>query len=373
MLPLNQLVTDTTSIFIRLITRLLHWFIPTQSCPRIWFSRFKSLTRIGLLLLLFVSHSFSVRSQGDSVAFRQQVKFTCDNNFFLLNGDDGYYTSGMFLAYSRLLSKHASNTRKRILSAEIGQEIYNAHSRKILPRPNVALNIPGGLEQIDRPIAGYLFGKVSHTRFYADRSLLKLGISIGSIGKNSFGQDVQEYWHKVIGVKDYWNWVWDYQVSNEWGGNLHSTFAYALLDIRQRSSVQVTSISQATIGTINTNLSQAFLLQIGKLRPLSSSTYWDSRLYQTSAPSENHIEWFFFCKPEIKYQVYNATIEGGMFTDDKGPILSDISPFVLSNEFGLRFSLPRFSLGYTIVFQTREAQSQFHTQSYASIVGSFCF
>lgn len=329
--------------------------------------------KISVLLFLFVSYSFQGVGQGDSATFRQQVKFTCDNNFFLLNGDDGYYTSGMFLTYNRLLSKGASTARKRILSMEMGQEIYNAHSRKILPNPNIPLNIPGGLNQIDRPIAGYLFGKITHTQFYDDRMLLKLGFSVGTIGQNSFAQNVQEYWHTVIGVKHYWNWVWDYQVLNEWGVNAHSTFGYAFLDIRERSKVQVTSISQVTVGTIYSNLSQAFLLQIGKLRPSSSSCYWDSRLSLRNTESSNRLEWFFFYKPEIRYQVYNATIEGGMFRDDKGPILSDIHPFVLSNELGLRFSLSRFSLGYAIAFQTREAKSQFHTQSYGSIVGSFCF
>lgn len=360
------------SYFIRVVSQILHSLIHSRSSRRIGPVGFRSL-RIGILGLLLVSHGISVRGQSDSVSFRNQLKVTCDNNFFLLNGDDGYYTSGMFLTYTRLLSNHTSSALKRILSVEIGQEIYNAHSRKILPKPNIALNIPGGLEQIDRPIAGYLFGKVSYSTFYTERSMLELGISAGTIGQHSFGQNVQEYWHTVIGVKNYWNWVWDYQVSNEWGMNLHSTFAYALLDTRQGSNFQVTSIAQATLGTIYTNLSQSVLFQVGKLRPLSSSAYWDSRLQLTNTPAENRIEWFFFYKPGLKYQAYNATIEGGLFNDDKGPILSDINPFVLSNEWGFRFSLPRLSLGYSIILQTREAKSQFHTQSYASIVGSFCF
>lgn len=333
----------------------------------------KSKLKVIASLLLFVLCSFSGMGQGDSSDFRQQVKFVCDNNFFLLNDEDGYYTSGMFLSYSRLLSDLSLTSRKKIFSVEIGQEIYTAHSRKILPQPNIRLNIPGGLEQIDRPIAGYLFGKFSHSTFYTTRSMMEIEISMGTIGENSLAQDVQEYWHSVIGVKDYWNWVWDYQVENEWGINMHGTFAYGLRKPDQRSLFQITSITQATLGTIYTNFSQGILFQIGKLQPLSSSAYWDSRLSLTRNANVKRAEFFFFYKPELKYQLYNATIEGGIFNDTKGPILSEIRPFVLSNEFGLRFSLPRFSLGYTVVLQTREARSQFNTQLYASIVGTFCF
>lgn len=61
--------------------------------------------------------------------------------------------------------KNSGKADKTILSLEVGQKIFAAHSRKILPSPNIPLNIPGGIDQIDRPIAGYLFGKFSRTSF----------------------------------------------------------------------------------------------------------------------------------------------------------------------------------------------------------------
>ena len=331
---------------------------------------FRHSLKFGVVVILLCP-SFSARSQSSGPrSLRQQLTFLCDNNFFLLNGEDGYYTSGMFLKYDRV-SKKSSNISKKILSYEIGQEIYNAHARKILRAPNS--RFPGGIEEIDRPIAGYLFGKITRSSFYNDKRLLTLGFSIGTVGKNSFGQDVQEFWHRVIGVKDYWNWVWDYQVSNEVGANLHVTFANALLS-RDQDFIQITPITQATLGTTFTNVSQAFLMQIGRLRPMSSSTFWNSRVQLPNEQSHGQlVEMFLFYKPSIKYQLYNATIQGGMFTTNKGPILSDVQPFVIAHEVGLRFSTPRFGLGYHMVFQGKEAKSQFYQQSFASIVGSICF
>lgn len=357
------------------VYRTLHSSLSTFITNLFFYCHAGTKPELKTITIIFhlVALSFSATGQQDSTNFRQQAKFVCDNNFFLLNDEDGYYTSGMFLSYSRLLADLSLTSHKKIFSVEIGQEIYTAHSRKILPRPNIPLNIPGGLEQIDRPIAGYLFGRISYATFYTTRSMLELGISAGAIGTNSFAQDVQEYWHNVIGVKDYWNWVWEYQVENEFGVNLHGSFAYALLKPEQQSLFQITPTTQATLGTIYTNFSQSILFQLGRLRPLSSSVQWDSRVGQGRNTDVDNVEFFFLYKPELKYQLYNATIEGGMFNDNKDAILSDVNPLVLSNEIGLRFSLPRFSLGYSIVFQTREAKSQFHTQSYGSIVGSFCF
>jgi lipid A 3-O-deacylase len=326
--------------------------------------------KVGLMLSFFISCNFYSKGQDDKAIMRQQLTISCDNNFFLLNGDDGYYTSGMFIKYSRISPKE-SGTSKTIFSYEIGQEIYNAHSRKILPIKSTS--IPGGIEEIDRPIAGYLFGKVTRSTFLKDHKMFELGISIGTIGANSFGRNVQEFWHSKIGVKDYWNWVWDYQVTNAVGVNAHGTFGYSLIK-QPKSFFQLTPVTQATLGNTFTNFSQAMLFQVGRLRLMSSSTFWNSRLQLTQASTDGRaVEWFLFYKPEIKYQLYNATIQGGYFKSDKGPIISDIKPFVVTHEVGVRFSVPRFSVGYTVVFQSREARGQFYRQSYASLIGSLCF
>lgn len=297
---------------------------------------------------------------------QQQIGLNFDNNFFLFNGDDGYYTNGTFVKYNRIDRRFSDRIVKQVFSFELGQKIFIAHSRKILPSPNLTLGVPGGIDQIDRPIAGYLFGKISQTKFYKNQTLLELGISAGSIGGNSLSQNVIEVWHQAIGIKDYWNWVWNYQVKNEFGINLHSTFAHSLL--RQTSFLQLTPITQATVGSTYTDVSQSFLFQAGKVRHMSSSSFWSSRLATKESTEENlGLELFIFYKPEIRYQIYNATIQGGMFSNDKGLVLSEINPFVLAHEFGVQFSRPQFSLRYSMTFQSKEAKSQFFNQSHASI------
>jgi len=322
-------------------------------------------------LIIFIFYALPSTCQDrDSEALRHQLTFTCDNNFLLFDGDDGYYTDGVFLRYDRISRKETPASVKRIFSYEIGQMMYTAYSRKILPASQSG--IPGGISQIDRPIAGYLFGKATRSSFYHDRRMLALGVSIGTIGENSLSKEAQEFWHRMIGVKDYWNWVWDYQVKNEVGINIHGTFANSLIN-RKNSFFQITPVTQATLGTTFTNLSQAVLLQFGRLRPMSSSSYWHSRLQLTGSSTNSPMELFLYYKPEVKYQLYNATIQGGLFRSDKGPILSEIKPFVFSHEVGIRFSIPRYCFAYYVTFQSKEALGQFYNQSYASLALAYRF
>ena len=324
--------------------------------------------KVFLLFVVLLCVNYPGRCQ-DSEGIRNQITFLCDNNFFLFNGQDGYYTSGLFLKYDRLSAKPRGGLKK-IFSFEAGQMIYNAHSRKILPvnQPN----FPGGVEQIDRPIAGYLFGKLSTSFFYSNNSMLKLGAFVGSTGKYSYGKDVQEFWHHVIGVKDYWNWIWDYQVNTEWSVNTQGVFAKSLLPANQ-PIFQITPVTQATLGTAFTNASQAVLFQFGKIRPMSSSSYWNSRLQVTATTDHRPIEVFIFYQPKVSYQLYNATVRGGLFITDKGPIISAVKPFVFSQEAGIRFSTTRYCIGYHLTFQTREAANQFYRQSFGSIMGAIRF
>ena len=153
-----------------------------------------SPARFFVLFVLVVLFKLSAVCQSQK-AMRQQLTFTCDNNFLLFNGEDGYYTNGVFLRYDRINRNTKASSVKKIFSYEVGQMIYTAHSRKILPKPSG--NFPGGIEQIDRPIAGYLFGKALYSSFYHDRSMLGFGVSVGTIGEHSFGRSVQEYWEAV--------------------------------------------------------------------------------------------------------------------------------------------------------------------------------
>ncbi len=302
-----------------------------------------------------------------NIHFNQQLTFICDNNFLLFNGEDGYYTSGLFARYDRVRKKSARKVLKQIWSVELSQQIFTAHSRKILPEDTP--QFPGGTDEIDRPIAGYLYLKASMNTVVNRTTLLYLGASVGTIGTFSFGEEAYAFWHKVIGVKSHWNWIWDYQVDDYWGVNVHGTFAKAFLKSKH---IHLTSISESTLGTGFIDFSQSFLFQIGQLVSMDNSGYWNNRLGVTSLrPKQSELYVYF--KPMVTYQIYNSTIEGGLFASSQEGIVSEPESFVLINECGLRYSTMRYCLGYAVVWQSREVKEQFNTQAYGSLVFAYRF
>lgn len=321
------------------------------------------------LLIAFVVVCVCSGRHSAAQQVNHQLGFLCDNNFLLLNGDDGYYTSGLFLGYHRQ-RVGAEGNRRPVFSFEVGQMIYNAHSRKILPA-SYGASFPSGIGEIDRPIAGYLFAKASRTSFINRSTILRVGASVGVVGESSGGRLVQQTWHRWIGVKEHWNWVWDYQVKNELGANLHGMIATTIIKSNPKH-FQVTTVTQATIGSQLTNLAQGVLIQVGKLRALQSASYWNAGI--GSWKSDNfERELYFFYHPQMMYQVYNATIQGGMFRQGKGPIVTSVWPWVLMHTTGFRFSFRRFDVGYHVTFQNKEAKTQRNRQSYASLITSFRF
>src|ERR1017187_10262438 len=79
-----------------------------------------------------------------------EVGAETDNDSYLLQGSDRYYTDGIFLYYRHALTvKFNSNLQNRVLGFEMGQKIFNPQSGSIFIN---GADQPG---LIDRPFAAY--------------------------------------------------------------------------------------------------------------------------------------------------------------------------------------------------------------------------
>src|ERR1700761_2233195 len=96
-----------------------------------------------LLLLMLIGLSVSAQE------YRNEFGFRTDNDSYLFNGSDRYYTNGLFIYFNHALKIKPDSTslQNKILGFEIGQKIYN-------PQSGV---IPYAFYD-DRPFAGYLYG-----------------------------------------------------------------------------------------------------------------------------------------------------------------------------------------------------------------------
>jgi len=73
----------------------------------------------------------------------QEFGFQSDNDSYLGQGSDRYYTDGIFIYYRHALSVSGSELQNKVLGFELGQKIFNAQSGYV---PSASY--------VDRPFAG---------------------------------------------------------------------------------------------------------------------------------------------------------------------------------------------------------------------------
>src|ERR1700733_4597370 len=135
---------------------------------------------------------------------KHEIGLITENDAYLSEYQDKYYTNGIFLFYRYLANSHQSNVNKKIIEFSAGQQIYNPYHGDIyLARLQ------------DRPFAGYLFAQASVNKFYQNESVLKLSGQLGILGPGSQAEQVQDAYH---GWFQFYNPNgWQYQVKNSPG------------------------------------------------------------------------------------------------------------------------------------------------------------
>lgn len=286
--------------------------------------------------------------------FSKELTVTSDNDNYLIQRRDGYYTNGLYLAL-QYLSKAKNPQQKAIMRWELGQMIFNPYKYSVTDP-----------EQMDRPFAGYLFAKATRSRFFSNNANLQYSFTLGTIGNASGAQQTQITYHDLINI--YQVRGWGYQLKNEAGFNLGAQYSHPLtgkLSAAQR--VDLHALAKANLGNTFTNATAGLLFRIGLMENAHQSVAWNSRLHKTEPQYLHRREFFAFYQPEAMLQVYNATLQGGLFRNDKGPVTADIQPWLYQHRVGLMYAARRVSAALAIVHRTKEARSMRRAENFGSI------
>lgn len=306
-----------------------------------------------LLVALFSFTGLCVMAQSPS--FKNEFGFRSDNDAYLAYGQDRYYTNGLFIYFRRATDQGKLNAKlnKIIWEAEAGQKMYNAQSGSI---PNINL--------IDRPFAGYLYAGGSVNFLFNSESSLKVSLQAGTIGPDAKGKEAQELLHSVVGFYEINGWEW--QVNNE--AALNSTINYKNLLFRnQANKLDLSLESYLNIGNTYSGLGAGLMFRTGNLNQLFHSASTESVVSNNSKTRDlTDREFFFYAKPILHYIAYDATIEGGLFSNDKGPVVFDVKPLVFSQQAGIIYSKKRWTADFSLIFKSREVKSFAKPHQYGS-------
>lgn len=287
--------------------------------------------------------------------FKSEFGFRSDNDSYLAQGSDMYYTNGLFIHF-----RHATNQErlkesleKKIYEISVGQRIYNPRSG-YSPEPS----------RQDRPFAGYLYAGAAMSWYSKKESVFKLAVELGTTGSNSLAEAGQELLHNTVGFYELAGW--EYQIANEKSINLSAQYTKLI----HRDASNTTDFSfdgYANVGTTFNAVGAGVLFRAGRINQLFNSGATNSVIgHHKKTASYRARELFFYAKPQLNYVAYDATVQGSMFNDDS-PVTFDIQPLVFVHQMGLNYSSPRFTFDFGMILKTKEVRSRAPGHQWGSV------
>jgi len=278
-----------------------------------------------------------------------------DNDSFVSTYNDFYYTNGTFL-FANCISAKSTEAKKIVRGFKLGQQIYNPREVKsVFP------------EDHNRPYAGYLFGEYSLTKMYSSNRVLKMSFQLGVVGPNAKAEDFQKWMHHSFGFGEIIGW--EYQIQNllalQWGID----YSQPILSAISSDNSDFHLLAQADLGTAFSAINLGALSRVSLWKPLTPMQ--NSNFYNGLGGAAQEL--YFFISPKINLQMYDATIQGSMFTNDSSVTYS-IKPLRLKVEAGLKFKCHRYNLSCSFQYTTDEIKSSSATGFYyGSLIGSYVF
>lgn len=276
--------------------------------------------------------------------YSHQLSLVSDNDLYVSLSQDRYYTNGLYINYRFVSAKQSRTVEKSIWSLGLAHQMFTPYKATV-----------NYLSQHDRPFAAYLYANINRQLFYRNQSLLKLGIDLGWIGENALGSELQESIHLLYPFKK--STGWKYQIADAVGVNIKATYLHPI-KIKAKYH-DFYWLSKVKVGTIYTTVSSGCYGRIGlkTLQPITNSIAQGSDLNRTSFTTYSKQELFLYFQSQLNYQFYDATIEGS-FLNNKSPVIYTVMPWVWTVEMGIRFTIKRFNLGYSICFHTKKLKNK---------------
>jgi lipid A 3-O-deacylase len=288
-----------------------------------------------------------------------------DNDSYLGQGSDRYYTDGLFFFYNQALDvKGNAKLQNKILGFELGQKIFNPRGGNV-PSPDF----------IDRPFAGYLFVGASMNYLLKNEDNLKLGAQIGLVGPLSGAEAAQTWVHKNFGF--YTPTGWQYQIKNDVELNLSAEYNKF---IARDTAVDFSLRSYVNLGTGLTGAGVGAMVRLGVFNRLFNSAATQSSVIADNSvkPLVKH-EFYLYYKPMLNVIGYDATVQGSLFrsNNDKDPanqeITLDPQRLMLSNQVGVTYTTNRWTFDAAATLHTKDVKQMVRTHSWGSVTAFYKF
>ncbi|MBU3012236.1 lipid A deacylase LpxR family protein [Polaribacter vadi] len=295
------------------------------------------------IIIFFVSLSISSQQK-----YAKEISFVNDNDLYASVDRDRYYTNGMFLTYRYLTKNNNKNLDKKIIEWQIGHKMYTPYKPVVK-----TINLH------DRPFAGYLYAGFGLKKVYKKNKILNTSLQIGIVGPNAYGKELQDFIHDIYGFEEATGW--QYQIENAFGLNFGTEYITSLTN-NESNTFDISWANSANLGTVFTNINSGFNLRFGftSLQKMANSIAFNTNLNDDKTKFKREIESFFYMKPILQYNFYDATIQGS-FLNNNSLVTKEIVPLVFNIELGIKFTANRFNFGYIFNYNTNKTKDLRYT------------
>ena len=302
-----------------------------------------------LAFLFFSAFGFAGQAQTKTTDnYSREFSFKTENDAYLFNLDDAYYTNGFMLNYN--FAKTTGNSKK-IHTFELGQKIFTPLIRTTVTPAD-----------IDRAYSGYLYVSYGQTRFLKNDGLFQFTGSLGVTGPASGGEGLQNTYHGWLKYAKFAGWK--YQIENSIGLDAGITYAKT---IAGNDHIKIVPVAQLNLGTTFTNAKMGAIVVLGAFEKNSESALWNARVSQTPTDRKRNHEFFAYWHPQLIVQGYNATLQGGVFNNGTSEVTQDPSTFMFQQTIGVCFAQGRFTGRLEYVQQSKETPAQSLAHRYGVI------
>ena len=290
------------------------------------------------------------------------------------SGDDRFYSHGTEISYLRPGKPPGwlSDFAQQLPFFELGdaQAFQFSLGQKIFTPQNTRAT---RLLKDDRPYAGWLFASaelLGRIRLDKNHQVGNLfGLTIGVVGPNAHGEDIQNGFHDLIGVER--SYGWDHELKNEIGININYTrrwqwFHPGFAGTEFETSPHVT----AALGNVFTYAGGGLLLRWGKglrndfsppnIRPGFPGIPY---LRPSTEPS-----WYLFAGIEGRAVARNIFLDGNTFSDSHSV---DREPLVADLQFGVAYQWHGVRVAISNIWRSPEFDGQRENTQFGALNLSF--
>ncbi len=306
-------------------------------------------------------NTFALFSEND-IGFSDRY-YTNAIKFQFTNQGDDYWSNALQFAILDLFAPTANQANKRFQSVSLGQNMYVPHSISVVNPP---------LD--DRPYAGWLyFNAASH--IVSKNSLDSFAITMGIVGRHSYAEDIQCWWHDMGNFDTPMGW--DTQLKDEFGFVISYKHFERLWRKGFGDSWQSDVIVSGglDLGNVLTQATLSALLRAGYALPF---TFDFNKIDYTSASdvkfedAQSQVRIFFQIGATARFVAYDITLNGNAFVDGGRSVTPDW--FVFEPVTGISVAWGALELNLNLTCRTREYRTQrinHHTYWSASLKYSF--